>query len=38
MIPNSPFMVANDPEKLMTILFVLADKWSDGTVAPLNIP
>ena len=36
--PNSPVMVANDPEEHVTILFVLADKWSDGTAAPSNIP
>jgi len=29
--PNSPVMVANDPEERVTILFLLADKWSDGT-------
>jgi hypothetical protein len=27
-------MAANDPEERVTILFVLADKWSDGTMAP----
>ena len=36
--PNSPVMVANDPEERVTILFVLADKWSDGTAAPSNMP
>ena len=36
--PNSPFMVANDPEERVSILFVLADKWSDGTAAPSNMP
>jgi hypothetical protein len=36
--PHSPVMVANDPEERVTILFVLADKWSDGTAAPLNMP
>ena len=36
--PNSPVMVANDPEERVTILFVLADKWSDGTAAPSNLP
>jgi hypothetical protein len=35
--PNSPVMVANDAEERVTILFVLADKWSDGTVAPSNM-
>ena len=36
--PNSPVMVANDPEERVTILFVLAEKWSDGTAAPSNMP
>ncbi len=36
--PNSPVMVANDAEERVTILFVLADKWSDGTAAPPNMP
>ena len=36
--PNSPVMVSNDPEERVTILFVLADKWSDGTPAPSNAP
>jgi hypothetical protein len=36
--PNSPVMVANDPEERVTILFVLADKWSDGTAFALNMP
>jgi hypothetical protein len=36
--PNSPVMVANDPEERVTILFVLADKWSDGTAASMNMP
>jgi hypothetical protein len=30
--------VANDPEERVTILFVLADKWSDGTAAASNMP
>ena len=34
-LPDSPVMAANDPEERVTILFVLADKWSDGTVAPV---
>ena len=33
-LPDSPVMAANDPEERVTILFVLADKWSDGTMAP----
>src|SRR5580698_3549103 len=37
-VPNSPVMVANDPEERVTILFVLADKWSDGTAASSNMP
>jgi hypothetical protein len=36
--PNSPVMVANDPEERVTILFVLAGKWSDGTSAASNMP
>jgi len=36
--PNSPVLVANDPEKRVTVLFVLADKWSDGTAAASNLP
>ncbi len=32
--PHSPVMLALDPEERVTILFVLADKWSDGTQAP----
>jgi hypothetical protein len=32
---NSPVMMANDPEERVTILFVVADKWSDGTAAPM---
>ena len=33
-LPDSPVMAANDPEERVTILFVLADKWSDGTTGP----
>jgi len=36
--PNSPVMTANDPEERVTVLFVLADKWSDGTAAPPRMP
>jgi hypothetical protein len=36
--PNSPVMVANDPEERVTVLFILADKWSDGTAAPSSMP
>ncbi len=35
--PNSPVMLAVDPEERVTILFVLADQWSDGTAAPSNM-
>ncbi len=35
--PDSPVMAANDPEERVTILFVLADKWSDGTMAPMRM-
>jgi hypothetical protein len=34
-LPDSPVMATNDPEERVTILFVLADKWSDGTMAPV---
>jgi hypothetical protein len=37
--PNSPIISANDPEERVTILFSLADKWSDGTsvaTVPMN--
>jgi len=37
-LPESPVMAANDPEERVTILFVLADKWSDGTAAPSMMP
>lgn len=33
-LPDSPILAANDPEERVTILFVVADKWSDGTMAP----
>jgi hypothetical protein len=33
-LPDSPVMAQNDPEERMTILFVLNEKWSDGTPAP----
>ena len=36
--PNSPVMTANDPEERVTILFVMADKWSDGTPASSKMP
>jgi len=36
--PNSPVNVANAPEERVTILLVLADKWSDGSAAPSNMP
>ena len=36
--PNSPVMMASDPEERVTILFVLANKWSDGTAAQSNMP
>jgi hypothetical protein len=34
-LPDSPVIAANDPEERVTILFVLAEKWSDGTMAPV---
>ncbi len=36
--PDSPVMFANDPEERVTVLFVLADKWSDGSAAPSSMP
>jgi hypothetical protein len=36
--PNSPVMVANDPEERVTVLFILGNKWSDGSAAPSNMP
>jgi hypothetical protein len=36
--PNSPVMVAVDPQERVTVLFILADKWSDGTAAPKYMP
>lgn len=33
-LPGSPVMAQNNPEERMTILFVLADAWSDGSPAP----
>jgi hypothetical protein len=36
--PNSPVMVANDTEERVTVLFVLSDKWSDGSAAPTTMP
>ena len=32
--PNSPVVVGYDPEQRVTTLYVIADKWSDGTAAP----
>jgi hypothetical protein len=31
--PHSPVMMVNDPQERVTILLVLADKWSDGTAS-----
>jgi len=36
--PNSPVLVANNPQERVTVLFVIADKWSDGTAAPKYMP
>jgi hypothetical protein len=37
-LPESPVMAGNDPEERVTILFVLDDKWSDGTMAAPAAP
>jgi hypothetical protein len=34
--PKSPIMMVNDPQERVTILLVLADKWSDGTASPMH--
>src|ERR1700744_1069147 len=34
--PNSPVMSVNDPQERVTILLVLADKWSDGTASAMH--
>src|ERR1700761_3291421 len=31
--PNSPVMMVNDSQERVTVLLVLADKWSDGTAS-----
>jgi hypothetical protein len=36
--PSSPVMMVNDPEERVTILLVVADKWSDGTAASSHTP
>ena len=36
--PNSPVLVNLDREERVTVLFILANKWSDGTAAPLTMP
>jgi len=34
--PNSPVMMVNNPQERVTVLLVLADKWSDGTASPMH--
>jgi hypothetical protein len=34
--PNSPIMMVNNPQERVTVLLVLADKWSDGTASPMH--
>jgi hypothetical protein len=34
--PNSPVMMVTDPQERVTILLVLADKWSDGSASPMH--
>jgi hypothetical protein len=36
--PNSPVMVANDPQERVSVLLVLSEKWSDGSAAPSSAP
>ena len=36
-LPGSPVLAADDPEERVTTFFVLAAKWSDGTVAPPTV-
>jgi hypothetical protein len=37
-LADSPVIAANDPEERVTILFVVADQWSDGSKAPSMTP
>jgi hypothetical protein len=34
--PNSPVMMVNNPQERVTVLLVLADKWSDGSASPMH--
>jgi hypothetical protein len=34
--PNSPVMMVNDSQERVTVLLVLADKWSDGSASPMH--
>jgi hypothetical protein len=34
--PNSPVMAINDSQERVTVLLVLADKWSDGSASPMH--
>lgn len=34
--PNPPILMVNDPQERVTILLVLADKWSDGTASAMH--
>jgi hypothetical protein len=36
--PDSPVLVANDVEERVTVLFIVAQKWSDGSAAPPYMP
>jgi hypothetical protein len=35
-VPNSPVMAINDSQERVTVLLVLADKWSDGSASPMH--
>jgi hypothetical protein len=33
-LPDSPIIAATDPQERVTVMMMLADKWSDGTAGP----
>jgi hypothetical protein len=32
-LKGSPLIAGNDPEERVTVMMMIADKWSDGTLA-----